>query len=110
DRTLAGPASVVVTRRNDPLPCAAPLPVCTTIASVACIDTLFALDGTCGSRPDPNFPHFTALPPPNDYQALCNEPNPPCTGLATEMRFTVDAAGNVLIPMDWRGVLVGQSI
>ncbi|MBI3782699.1 MAG: hypothetical protein HY270_04785 [Deltaproteobacteria bacterium] len=109
-RTLSGPAAVVVTRRDQPLPCAALSQVCAGNAALACIDDLLALDGTCGSVADATFAHFTALPPPNDYQALCSEPNPPCTGLANEMRFTVDADGNVLIPMDWSGILVGQAV
>ena len=62
----------------------------------------------CDGPPHPTFPSFTALPPPNDYQALCVSPMPPCTGLADEIRFTVDADGNVLVPMDWLGVLVGE--
>src|SRR5439155_22950462 len=35
-------------------------------------------------------------------------PNSVCTGLKQEVRFTVDTAGNVLLPMDWRGILVNQ--
>ena len=27
-------------------------------------------------------------------------------GIIDELRFTVDAAGNALVPIDWRGVLV----
>ncbi len=75
---------------------------------VACIDEFFELDGTCRKGTqyiDPTFGHFTALPPANDFQALCSPPLP-CTGTATEFRFTTDDAGNVLIPMDWRGILV----
>src|SRR6185295_1434452 len=78
---------------------------------VACVDELFARDGTCRTSVDsidPTFGHFTALPPPNDYQALCTSPQSPCTGVATEVRLTVDRAGNLLFPMDWRGVLVQQ--
>ena len=111
DRTLTGPTTIAVTRHDAPLPCdLADRPCAGHGSLLACIDTLFAIDGTCGTTADPTFSHFTALPPPNDYQAVCVEPSPPCTGRASEFRFTVDAAGNVLIPMDWRGILVGQSV
>src|SRR5262249_39322236 len=75
-------------------------------ALTACIDEIFALDGTCRQIPDSTFSHFTALPPPNRYDQICVTPSPPCTGNASEVRFTTDAAGNMLVPMDWQGVLV----
>src|SRR5438876_1203665 len=110
--TLAGPATVAVTRTGDPLPCTLVTRSCAEVAGsvplIACADALFAADGTCGSTPHPTFPHFTALPFPNDYQAVCTTPSPPCTGLAPDFRFTVDTAGNLLLPMDWRGVLVNR--
>ena len=52
------------------------------------------------------FGHFVALPVPNDYAAACQpggEPN--CGGGNGELRFTTDAAGNVLLPWDYRGIL-----
>src|SRR5262245_48020448 len=107
--TLTGAATIAVTRATDPLPCALTRRPCAGQAGLlACVDALFAADGTCGTTPDPVFPHFTALPFPNDYQALCTTPSPPCTGLKQELRFTVDTAGNVLLPMDWRGILVNK--
>ncbi len=48
------------------------------------------------------------MPPSNDYQGLCTDPVPPCTGNVDEVRFTVDGDGNLLIPMDWRGVRVDR--
>ena len=113
EHTLSGPATIAVTAAADPgpLPCDLASTPCAGHSSLlACIDTLLAVDGTCGSTPDPTFSHFTILPPPNDYQAVCTNPHPPCNGTADEVRFTIDAAGNVLLPMDWRGILLGQGV
>lgn len=111
DRTLTGPATIAVSASGAPLPCDIPTAGCTPRDGLAaCVGTLFSLDGSCGTSTDATFPQFTALPPANDYQALCTEPSPPCTGRAGEFRFTIDAAGNMLVPMDWRGILVGQSV
>ncbi|TMA47884.1 MAG: hypothetical protein E6J83_04050 [Deltaproteobacteria bacterium] len=110
--TFAGPATLAVTRAGDPLPCTLASHTCAEEAGrlplLACVDDLFATDGTCGTTPHPTFPHFTALPFANDYQALCTTPSPPCSGLTPDFRFTVDTAGNLLLPMDWRGVLVNR--
>jgi cysteine-rich repeat protein len=110
DRTLTGPATIAVTPVTEPLPLGLAAARCAeTPGLTACIDELYARDGTCETTPahvDPTFGHFTALPPPNDYQALCETPNTPCTGLQDEVRFTVDAAGNALVPMEYRGVLI----
>ena len=108
DRTLAGPAVIAVTRAGDPLPCdLAKLSCDQRPGLVACIDEFFANDGGCGTaesnRP---FGHFTALPPPNNYQADCISQVPPCQGSADELRFALDPAGNVLMPFNWQGVLV----
>jgi Tol biopolymer transport system component len=106
DRTLAGPAALAVTRAAAPLPCDLGIVPCGPGAGmVACIDTLFELDGTCGTTPNAVFPHFTALPPPNNYQALCVDRAPPCNGTMDELHVTTDTAGNLLIPMDWQGIL-----
>jgi hypothetical protein len=111
DRTLAGPAAIAVTRPGDPLPCAlAATPCAAHSGLVACADVLLADDGACSTTPHPTFPHFVALPPPNDYQGLCVDPSPPCTALASEVRFTTDVEGNVLIPMDWQGILTGRAV
>jgi subtilisin-like proprotein convertase family protein/Tol biopolymer transport system component len=111
DRTLAGPATVAVSARGTALPCDLVTTPCSGQPGlVACIDTLFAVNGSCDRTADDTFPHFTALPPPNDYQALCTQPSPPCSGRAAEVRFAIDTAGNVLLPMDWRGILVGEGV
>jgi cysteine-rich repeat protein len=112
DRTLTGPATIAVTPVTEPLPLGLATARCVdTPGLVACIDELYARDGTCETSPghiDLTFGHFTALPPANDFQALCTTgtPGSPCTGLQAEARFTVDAAGNALVPMDYRGVLI----
>lgn len=107
DATLAGPAAIAVTRAGDPVPCGVATSGCTRDSGLlACVERLFAADGTCEENPDATFPGFTALPPPNDYSALCSEPQEVCTRRTTQVRFALDPDGNVLVPMDWNGVLV----
>ncbi len=109
DLTLTGPSTVAVTTAGDPLPCAlASLRCDQNPGLLACVDDLYAQNGSCNGQPHPMFIGFTALPPSNDYQALCTDPVPPCTGSVDEVRFTVDGRGNLLIPMDWRGVRVDR--
>jgi Tol biopolymer transport system component len=112
--TLTGPATLAVTARTAPLPCGLVTGTCTgQTGLVACVDDLFAADGTCRVAVAPLFGHFTALPPPNRFEELCTTPAfpaGPCTGAAPEVRFTVDTAGNVLLPVDWRGVLVASAV
>ncbi|MEW6269454.1 MAG: hypothetical protein AB1689_09185 [Thermodesulfobacteriota bacterium] len=111
DLTWAGPAAIAVTSSADPLPCELAVAGCDRVAgTLACVDALFAGDDpAAGPTPDETFRHFTALPPPNDFQAVCSAPSPPCTGRVDELRFALDVDGNVLLPMDWRGVLVNSS-
>jgi len=105
-RMLAGPAAIAVSDTSAPLPCdLASFPCAGHSELHACVDRLFAADGTCGSTTHPTFPSFTALPPPNDFQAECLDPDV-CSATQQELRFAVDAAGNALLPMDWQGVLV----
>jgi len=82
-----------------------------SVGLVACIDDFFANDGACGTAlAQGTFNHFTALPPANDYQAACFDEIGPCNpGSNPPLRLTTDAEGNVLIPMDWRGILVQQN-
>lgn len=114
ERTLAGPARIVVIDASQVSACSGgnllTQPCANQTDRIACVDVLFDVDGTCGTEADRTFPHFTALPVRNNYQALCAEPSPPCTGNDDELRFTTDTAGNVLIPVDWRGILVGQGV
>jgi len=109
DLTLTGPVTLAVTALGNPLPCElASEPCAPRPGLLACVDALRADNGTCNAQPHPTFSHFTALPPPNDYRAVCTSPAPPCTGAVDDLRFTVDAAGNILIPMDWRGIRVDR--
>jgi len=109
DRTLAGPAKIVVTRRGAPPACqlatsrCADLAGTTTPGVLACVDELFEPDGTCRSGTAhiaQGFGHFVALPPPNDLQKMIQSPE------STEARLTTDKAGNVLLPMDYTGLLL----
>lgn len=103
---LTGPATVAVTRASDALPCGlgASGQRCATTSTgvVACVDDLFSDGaGACSEAGvDPVFGSFTALPPFNDFEAMVNAPG------ATPVRFTIDRAGNALVPMDWQRVLV----
>jgi hypothetical protein len=110
DLTFTGPATLAVTLVTDPLPFGLASARCADTAGlVACVDELHPADGTCenaAAHADPVFGHFTALPPANDYRALCDTPGTECTGLASELRFTIDRAGHALVPVDWRGVLL----
>lgn len=114
DRTLTGPVTIAVTPVSASLPftLSASTMRCADSARpanlVACIDELYSHDGTCetgASDIDETFGYFTALPPANDYRAMCTTGGS-CDGSQDELRFTVDRAGNVLIPMDYRGVLI----
>lgn len=110
DLTRSGPAAIAVSAHAAPLPCELPTMGCMrTDGMLACADALFADDGTCGATASDPFPRFTALPFPNDYQAVCTEPAPPCTGTSRDLRFAVDAGGNLLVPMEWSGVQVASN-
>jgi hypothetical protein len=118
DHTLSGPVTIAVKDKRFAAPtqllaCELASQRCADSTGLsACVDELYQIDGTCRTATtniDAVFGHLIALPPPNDAQALCSSPNPPCTGLATEMRVTTDAAGNVLAPMNWQGLLVTQA-
>lgn len=109
--TLSGPVAIGVTRYAAPsLPCGLATGTCASQSGlVACIDALFALDGTCGATPDAVFPHFTALPRPNDYSLDCYSESPPCNPTATGVRVALDQAGNILMPMNWSNVILRPS-
>ncbi len=110
DRTLTGPVVIAVTRAGEGLPCELASASCSEVDGLlACVDRFFRPTGdACAPVPHDVFPSFTALPPRNDFQALCTTPSPPCTGTADELRFTTDADGNLLLPVDMRGVLVNR--
>jgi len=102
--TLSGPVKIVVSPADAPvLPCQLATQPCSSVTSglSACIDDLYRTDGTCrktATDVDATFGNFTALPVLNDYGAMVSG--------STPVRFTTDAAGNALLPIDWRSVLV----
>ncbi|MEO6029716.1 MAG: hypothetical protein ABIR79_22845, partial [Candidatus Binatia bacterium] len=112
DRTLSGPATIAVSAAADAtLPCDLATRACSAHSGLrACVDDLYAADGTCTPNLHPMFPHFTALPVPNDYRTACFGDAPPCApDPLGETRLAVDTAGNLLVPMNWQGVLVNQA-
>jgi hypothetical protein len=125
DRTFTGPATIAITPITTPLPCELATTSCGACLSsngacvaqpnlIACIDDLYDRADTCNvdpatARTDRVFPHFTALPPANDYGALCTSSGSPCADFtpppaSRELRFTIDEAGNALLPMDYRRI------
>ena len=110
ERSLSGPAVIAVTPKADPLPCQLAGEDCSAQSGLlACIDEIYANDGACGTTvPDDVFPHFTALPLPNNFASACFDESPPCTATATEFRAAADADGNLLLPMSWQGVLTSD--
>lgn len=111
DRTLSGPVAIGVTPTAAGPACGLATETCADQSGLlACIDQLYQNDGACGTTAlDLEFAHFTALPPPNNFQANCFNEAPPCTGLTDEVRGAIDARGNLLLPMGWGGVLVQDS-
>lgn len=110
DRTLSGPATIAVTAAGAPLPCGLATSTCATQPGVlACVGDLYEADGTCQQNVGETFTHFTALPQANDYSSVCFADSPvPCNPTATELRVGTDAAGNLLVPFNWQGVLVND--
>jgi hypothetical protein len=93
-QTLAGPVTIAVTAAGAPLPCdLAKAPCASKSGLVACIDDLYAGDGSCQPNANPIFPRFMALPRPNDFQATCFDAAPPCNPVVQESRFTIDPGG-----------------
>lgn len=107
----SGPATIAVTPAGTPLPCGLATATCGSQSGLlACIDDLYSADGTCQPNVDETFGHFTALPQANDYSSVCFADSPvPCDPSATELRGTVDAAGNLLLPFNWQGILVNDA-
>jgi Tol biopolymer transport system component len=109
-RGFTGAAAIAVSIAGDSLPCFLAGEDCSMHPELpACIDALLSTDGPCGQTRHPVFSHFIALPPPNDYRALCVSPPglppSPCLGTADEILFTVDGQGNIVLPMNWHGIL-----
>ena len=110
DLPFTGDATIIATDAAGPLACGLAATSCGGAAgAVACVGSLFANDGACGTTvPEPTFPSFIALPPPNDYASACFDEAPPCTATAPEVRIAVDGAGNVFLPMSWGGILTAS--
>jgi hypothetical protein len=103
--------SIAVTAADAPLPCGLAVADCDTVDdTLACIDRLYATTSGCDQTPNELVSHFTALPPANDFRDLCTTLGSECTGRAAEVRMTSDAEGNLLLPMDWSGVLLGERV
>ncbi len=111
-RGLSGPAAIAVSRADAPLPCELARQDCANLtrATIACIDRFYAIARDCELYPHPMFPGFVTLPPANDFRNLCTTVESECTGRDAEVRMTVDQAGNLLLPMDWTGVLLGERV
>ncbi len=109
-RTLTGAATIAVTTTTQDLPCTLVTNTCLgkarSLGLLACVDQIFAQDGTCQPNPDPTFTRFTALPVPTDYEATCFAESPPCTATGQETRLTLDRDGNIFIPVHWEGILL----
>lgn len=112
DLTLSGPTAIAVSPSTDGLPCGLVSGDCSGQSGLrACVDKIYANGGSCSTAvPNVTFSQFTALPPPNNYQADCFSASPPCTGLATELRFASDSEGNLLLPVSWSGILLSSRI
>jgi len=112
DLTLSGPLKIAVLRAGAPIPCGLATTSCRLMPEsaglLACVDDIYVDDSTCNPTLDPVFSSLTALPVPNNYQALCTAPTPLCSGEDDELRLATDRDGNLLIPVDWRGILVDR--
>lgn len=114
EHTYSGPTAIAVksSLAADPLACELAADPCTDVGgTIACVDAIYPRDGTCRTNAgtDPTFGSFTALPPANGYAALCSPAVAPCLNSATELRLTTDVDGNLLVPMNYHGVLGLQS-
>lgn len=117
-KPFTGPTLIAVTPANQPVPCKLAKQRCKDPGGpanlFACVDEIFDV-GSCGTGRgdlDPTFAHFTALPPMNDWSEMCEE-SPPgqvskCKNKGPDVLFTVDRAGNGLVPVRWAGVLKGD--
>ena len=107
-----GPVKVAVSDTSAAPVCAVASQRCAeTGGTLACIDEFYARDGTCDTAAQnrhPTFPGLTALPSPNDFAGICDTPDPsiPCGNSGANVEFTTDAAGNLIVPIDWQGILV----
>ncbi|MEO2191004.1 MAG: hypothetical protein ABGY24_01020, partial [bacterium] len=110
DRTFTGPTALAVTRVSDALPFGLAVERCAdTPGLVACVDELFARDGTCETAVahiDPLFGHFTALPPANDYHVgfLGIHAVAPSLKFFTLFNFCPCKSPGFLVPNNQKGI------
>lgn len=107
DLTLTGPVRIAISGvEAESVPCMLAVTPCSELVGsaglFACVDQLSGADG-CHAPPHAVFPSFTALPAANDYEAMCSDPGT-CTGTQDDLRAAIDQAGNLLVPVDWRGI------
>lgn len=111
-QSRAGPVKIAASLTSAAPPCQIAAQACASTSGLAaCIDEIYADDGSCGNAAanrDAGFPGVTALPPPNDFGGICDSDDPsiPCSNSGSDVAFTTDAEGNLVIPMDWAGILV----
>lgn len=115
DEGFAGPVTIAVTPGGEPLPCELATVRCADPGAPnnlqICIDEFYASDSTCETdavNRHEEFPGFTSLPDWNDFEGICDsaDPGTPCDNSNADIQLTTDADGNLLVPIDWRGVLV----
>jgi hypothetical protein len=107
--TLSGPARIVVEPVASPLPRALVGGRCAdsvaSLGSIACIDELYELDGTCFTNAEnrsQEFARFVALPVANDFAAMLGSGG----GSRPSLRCALgEDGGYAYCPFDWRGVL-----
>ena len=111
DRGLTGPVTIAILHKDADGVCElAELSCLESLSSqpqlVACIDEFFENPDRLGGQRDSLFPHFTALPKPNNFAALNEDCDFAVDPQACDVRATVDTEGNLFLPVDWSGILL----
>jgi cysteine-rich repeat protein len=108
----AGPVKIAASAVAAAPPCQIATTSCASQPGLAaCVDEIYSSDGTCETgavHRHASFPGVTVLPPPNDFSAICDSADPsiPCNNSGADVGLTTDAAGNLVIPINWAGVKV----
>jgi hypothetical protein len=110
----AGPVAIAVTAAGKPPPSELATRTCRELVAsesrpdlTLCIDEFLARPGD-DPPGDPTFTALLALPPSYDYQAVCTHSvggKPNCLGTADDITYTVNSAGDVFMPANWRNIL-----
>jgi hypothetical protein len=87
----SGPAEIVVTHMAN------------EVAHIGPLYQPHEIGSSCDRQPETIFQNFTVLPPPNDFSAIVSaiQGHQLTHGLAT-----LDGSGSLLVPVDWRGVVL----